>query len=169
MTATATTTAPPTVSFAVEGVPETEGSTRAFPTRSGGVRVTHTKQSALEGWRARVRAASLAAAVQARWPLGYDGPVEVRATFYLPRPARPRFAVPAVKPDLDKLERAVGDALAEVRRGGYVAQRGMLREDSRIVRWQSAKEYVDGEAVVSPGAAIAVLPITEETPHGTSA
>ncbi|MDU0348310.1 RusA family crossover junction endodeoxyribonuclease [Actinomyces sp. MRS3W] len=162
MTTTAT-TAPPTVAFAVDGMPETEGSTRAFPTQTGGVRVTHTKQAALEEWRARVRAASLAAAVQARWPLGYDGPVEVRATFYLPRPARPRFPVPATKPDLDKLERAVGDALAEVRRGGYVAQRGLLREDSRIVRWHSAKEYVDGEVVKSPGAAIAVLPVDEET------
>lgn len=167
MTTTTTTAAAvrgvPTVWFSVDGVPETEGSTRAFPTQTGGVRVTHTKQAALEGWRARVRAASLSAAVQARWPLGYDGPVEVRATFYLPRPARPRFAVPATKPDLDKLERAVGDALSEVRRGGRVVQRGILREDSRIVRWAAAKEYVDGEAVKSPGAAIAVLPVDEET------
>ncbi|WP_136191998.1 RusA family crossover junction endodeoxyribonuclease [Actinomyces procaprae] len=151
----------PVVWFSVDGAPETEGSTRAFPTQTGGVRVTHTKRAALEGWRARVRAASLSAAVQARWPLGYDGPVEVRATFYLPRPKRSRSRLPATKPDLDKLARAVGDALTEVRRGGYVIQRGMLREDSRIVRWQLSKEYVDGQAVTSPGAAIAVLPITD--------
>ena len=42
-----------------------------------------------------------------------------------------------MKPDLDKLQRAVGDALAPYKRPG------VLRDDSRIVGWHSVKRYAD--------------------------
>lgn len=61
-----------------------------------------------------------------------DEPVEVRATFVLPRPKRPRFPVPGVKPDVDKLQRNLGDALEAA---------GILRDDSRIVEWHVRKIY----------------------------
>lgn len=65
-------------------------------------------------------------------PVPYDEPVEVRATFVLPRPKRPRFPVPGVKPDTDKLQRNLGDALEVA---------GILRDDSRIVEWHVRKIY----------------------------
>lgn len=65
-------------------------------------------------------------------PVPHDEPVEVRATFVLPRPKRPRFPVPAVKPDTDKLQRNLGDALEAA---------GILRDDSRIVEWHVRKVY----------------------------
>lgn len=61
-----------------------------------------------------------------------DEPVTVRATFYLPRPKRPRFNVPGVKPDTDKLQRNLGDAMQEA---------GVLSDDSRIVEWHVRKAY----------------------------
>lgn len=151
---------PKTVAFAVDGVPETEGSTRAYTDRTGTARVRHTKAHALNTWRDRVRAAALAAAAQVRWPAGWDGPVEVRAVFWLPRPRTVRAALPAVKPDLDKLARAVGDAITEERYRGMVSRRGLVCEDSRIVRWVLEKRYADEET--GPGVSVAVLAVDEE-------
>lgn len=62
----------------------------------------------------------------------YDGPLLVDVTFYLPKPKRPRFAMPAVKPDADKLARALGDALTEA---------GIIKDDARITSWRIRKRY----------------------------
>ena len=63
-------------------------------------------------WRNRVTRAGLEE-MWAEWgahPL--DEPVLLVVDFHLPRPARPRFRDDAAtKPDLDKLTRAIGDAL----------------------------------------------------------
>lgn len=52
----------------------------------------------------------------------------------MPRPKRPRFNVPATAPDLDKLQRGVGDGLEAS---------GLLANDSRIVQWIATKHYGD--------------------------
>ena len=65
-----------------------------------------------------------------------DAPVHVEATFCLPKPKRPRFTVPAVKPDCDKLQRALGDGLENA---------GVLANDSRIVAWSTQKRYADND------------------------
>lgn len=146
------------ISFDVPGVPVTEGSTRAYPTTDGRhVRVTHDKANELEAWRTLIRAMALQEATDTGWPLGYDGPVEVAATFFLPRPQRPRWAEPAVKPDLDKLARALGDAITEDR---HHHRRGLIREDSRIVAWHLRKEYAKHQR--TPGIAVIVSQLTEE-------
>lgn len=63
-----------------------------------------------------------------------DGPVSVSATFYLARQtSRPHEIYPDRKPDLDKLCRALGDALEGV----------ILTQDSRIIRWYARKLYTD--------------------------
>ena len=137
-------------SFFVPGEPITEGSTRAF-TSGQRVVVTHDRGRELDAWRTRVKRAAQEAAREAGWEPRYDGPVAVTALFLLPRPksAKGRF-LPHVKPDLDKLIRAVGDALAPYK------QEGVLKDDSRITVWRTAKEYADG---YKPGAFIIVAPI----------
>ncbi|WP_180345566.1 RusA family crossover junction endodeoxyribonuclease [Brevibacterium sediminis] len=55
-----------------------------------------------------------------------DEPVEVAASFWLPRPANPRLEHAATGLDVDKLQRAAGDALEKS---------GVLKNDARIVRW----------------------------------
>ena len=65
----------------------------------------------------------------------------------MPRPKRPRWPVPAVKPDLDKLVRSVHDSL----QAG-----GVLAEDSRVVRLTAQKAYVpDGQ---EPGVTVVITP-----------
>ena len=125
-------------SFFVPGEPITEGSTRAFASGQRVV-VTHDRGPELAAWRIKVAHAAEAAAQAAYWEPRHDGPVEVWAEFRLPRPkSAPKTRKHAqTKPDLDKLQRAVGDALAPYKRPG------VLRDDSRIVAWSAVKRYAD--------------------------
>lgn len=136
-------------SFFVPGEPITEGSTKAF-TSGQRVVVTHDRGPELDQWRLRVARAAEAAARKAGWEPRYDGPVAVTAAFLLPRPKSvPKSRQwPHVKPDLDKLQRAVGDALSPYKRPG------VLRDDSRIVEWRASKCYASGPRMV--GAVITV-------------
>ncbi|WPM94370.1 RusA-like Holliday junction resolvase [Arthrobacter phage Cupello] len=77
-----------------------------------------------------------------------DCPVRVDLTFYMPRPAghfrqdgtlrasAPKW--PAVKPDIDKLERAVFDAITAA---------GVWADDSRAVVVAKSKQYADGHEI----------------------
>lgn len=134
------------LTFFAAGMPEPEGSTRAFVVGGRPV-ITHTKGGALRRWRDAVRAAALTEAEAVVWDVGHDAPVEVTAHFTLPRPARPRFKdVPGTKPDLDKLARAVGDAITQERaKGGGVVREGLIFDDSRIVTWHATKAYATDE------------------------
>ena len=125
-------------SFFVPGEPITEGSTRAFASGQRVV-VAHDRGPELDAWRIKVAHAAEAAAPAAYWETRYDGPVEVWAEFRLPRPkSAPKSRKHAqTKPDLDKLQRAIGDALAPYKRPG------VLRDDSRIVAWSAVKRYAD--------------------------
>lgn len=88
----------------------------------------------------------------------YDGPVSVRVTFWFERPKAhygrksgqpylrdnaPRYKTTA--PDLDKLQRSLGDALT---------QGGVLVDDDQIVVWHAEKKYAD-----RAGADVEVIPL----------
>lgn len=126
------------VRFFTEGIPAPEGSHKYVGYRGGRPVVAHDNPR-LAGWRTIVARDAKAAALAVGWTQQHDGPVAVEAQFYLPRPKRPRFPDhAATKPDLDKLARAVGDALA--------APGGVLAEDSRIVTWALTKQWAfDGQ------------------------
>lgn len=140
------------IRFFTAGVPATEGSHRYIGYRGGRPVVTHDNPR-LASWRTLVARDAREAAREAGWKPSYDGPVTVEARFYLPRPRRPKFPDhAATKPDLDKLARAVGDALAGVG--------GPLAEDSRIVAWTLTKSWaVDSQP---PGCEVTVTPIDVE-------
>lgn len=76
-----------------------------------------------------------------------DEPVELTVNFYMSKPASVKRSLPSVAPDLDKLIRSVGDALAIG---------GVYTDDSRIVRISARKLYAQG---IEPGATIEVRPI----------
>lgn len=78
----------------------------------------------------------------------FDGPLLVDVTFWMPRPKRPKYSLPAVKPDADKLCRALGDAMTTS---------GLIHDDARITTWHARKRYGD-----TPG--ITIHNITEDTP-----
>ena len=123
------------ISFHVQGVPAPQGSKRHV----GGGRMIESSKL-LPAWRKAVTDA--ARTVAPKQPL--DCPVSVEAHFYLPKPKKPRFNVPAVHPDADKLARAVGDALETA---------GVLQNDSRITHWQIHKHYAEQQP---PGATITI-------------
>lgn len=131
---------PREVGFNVNGLPAPKGSKRPLGRRrNGSVILVESAAEALGPWAERVERAARAAGAT------FQGPVEVEVAFRFPRPARPKYDVPAVKPDGDKLDRAVWDAL----RSG-----GLIEDDARVVRWRGEKRYaLPGEP---PGAHVTV-------------
>ena len=127
------------ISFFVPGDPKPQGSKRHV----GGGRLIESSKG-LPAWRAAVKAAA-EQAHQGQPPI--DAPVHVTARFFMPKPKRPRFNTPAVAPDLDKLQRAVGDGLEAG---------GLIKNDSRIISWDSTKHYA-GEHQ-KPGAHLTIAP-----------
>ena len=139
------------VIFFTAGIPTPEGSHKYVGHRGGRPVVAHDNPR-LAAWRTLVARDARNAARAAGWDAPHDGPVAVQAHFYLPRPKRPHFADhAATKPDLDKLARAVGDALA--------AHGGPLAEDSRIVTWVLTKRWAsDGQP---PGVHVSVTALDD--------
>lgn len=62
----------------------------------------------------------------------YDGPLVVDVTFWIPKPDRPKFTLPATPADLDKYQRALGDSMTDS---------GLIRDDARITTWHARKRY----------------------------
>lgn len=77
----------------------------------------------------------------------YDCPLVVDVTFWIPRPKRPKFELPATPADLDKYERALGDSMKTS---------GLIVDDARITTWHARKRYSD-----NPG--ITIYDIREDT------
>lgn len=126
----------------IYGKPATKGSSRAFPRRSGGITVLPDNRPALKAWETIVRDAAQAEATIAEGTLA-TGPMLARATWWLGRPkghltskgeirnGAPHY--PIAKPDLDKLARAIFDALKGVVYG----------DDAQLVELQLRKRYAD--------------------------
>lgn len=122
----------------IVGHPATQGSKKAFVRGKKVVLVEMDEK--LPEWRAAVTKAATTAAGPNWKP--WDGPVSVRGTIRLPAPKKSRFGDhPAGPPDLDKLQRAIGDALTNSK---------VITDDARIVHWDIRKIW--GE----PGASIKI-------------
>jgi Holliday junction resolvase RusA-like endonuclease len=120
-----------TVTFAIHGTPIQQGSARAF-VRNGRAVITSDTRRDLRSWRRRV---GIAAKVAAGGRKAHENvPVTVRMVFRIPPPQKmPKGRVaPTVTPDLDKLERAVFDALT---------QSGVIADDKQIVDSHPVKVY----------------------------
>lgn len=94
------------ISFFVPGVPRPQGSKVAFVQRGKAVMLESSK--GLKSWRRDIGQAALAARKQSAVKIAPKGsPVEVELTFYFDHDT-------TLPPDLDKLMRAVLDALTGV-------------------------------------------------------
>lgn len=115
---------------AVPGVPAAQGSMRAL----GPKRIVHSNAEKLLPWRESIawhtRQEMAAVGLEEPW----DGPVEVQATFALPRPksaTKARWS-PDRKPDIDKLARGLLDSLVFA---------GALVDDAQVVTLTVSKVY----------------------------
>jgi Holliday junction resolvase RusA-like endonuclease len=124
------------IAFTVYGVPVPQGSTKAFVPK-GWKRPIITHDSArTKPWRQAIVDAALAQ-LDGHPPI--EDPVRLTVRFYLPRPkSAPRRVVwPAKLPDLDKLVRAVCDALTAA---------GVWRDDAQVVSLTASKAFAGGVA-----------------------
>lgn len=139
----------------VIGVPVPQGS-KVANRHGGGVRDSNAKK--LKPWRADVAGIAQEVAAHEGWTR-LDAPALVRITFYMPRlkghygtgrndgvlkPTAPKYV--QAKPDIDKLARAILDALTDA---------DILRDDSRVARLVVEKRYADGPT----GARITITPL----------
>jgi crossover junction endodeoxyribonuclease RusA len=121
-----------------KGAPAAQGSMRHI---GNGRMISMSKK--LPGWRKAVIAAAKDAHGEDFEPL--DGALTVHLDLYLSRPATTKFPdYPAGTPDLDKLQRAIGDALKLA---------GTITDDARIVSWHAHKHWAIGR---EPGALITI-------------
>jgi len=128
------------IEFCVPGEPVPQGSMKCVG-RVGGVahQVLHSNQVGLMAYRNTI----CAAALPVRREYGaVTGACRVEAWFYLSRGDSVRRDLPAVFPDLDKVQRAVGDALQFS---------GLIEDDKLICEWVTAKRYATERAYTRIG------------------
>jgi Holliday junction resolvase RusA-like endonuclease len=131
------------VSFLVPGKPVQQGSKQGYVVGKRAVLVDANKTE-LKPWRAKVTAAARAAHEGSK----LLGAVVVAVEFRFVRPKTVKRAWPAVKPDLDKLERAILDGVTDA---------GVWADDSQVVRMSSSKVYAE-----VPGAWVRIGRMKEE-------
>lgn len=124
------------LNFTAHGIPVTQGSVTAYPTKGGrGVRVV-SKTPKLVEWREIVRHAAEHAAGP-DWET-QDGPVSVHLEFYLPRPKsapKTKDVFPIHGGDIDKLQRACLDSITAA---------GIWTDDSRVISVMAFKFFAVG-------------------------
>lgn len=131
-------TTPTTISFFVPGVPKTAGSKRAIPIPGRKFPIIVDACAKSKDWKADIKAFA-AAAMRESSP--HTTAVTAFFSFHLPRPKCHYYSSGLVKdsaprwhisrPDVDKLSRAVMDALTGV----------VWRDDGQVVSKQVSKHY----------------------------
>lgn len=117
-----------TIAFEVRGLPIPQGSTRAWVVNGKPI-ITSTAKG-LGSWRRLVADVAQQFAPPDLW----NGPIRLELTFGLPKPKsapKTRRVWPDKRPDLDKLVRAVLDALTHI----------VFSDDAQIVELHATKEY----------------------------
>lgn len=148
------------VRLVVRGDPVQQGSLTGRPV-GGHVKIYADNEKKLRPWREQIAGVG-AQAMRSDDGWGFkpplDGALRVRITFTIARPKTVTRRWPSVPPDLDKLLRAVFDAL---KTGEKRKQDGPVwADDARVVRVEATKLYV-GElgALDTPGVSIEVTEI----------
>lgn len=136
----------------VPGKPAPQGSKRYLGTK-GGKGITVESSAAVAPWRADVRETVAKWCVEGGYPIPLHAkgePIDVELNFVMPRPASaPKKSTPAAtkRPDVDKLARAVLDALSSA---------GVWCDDSQVTRLVASKRIAQvGER---PGCWVHVAP-----------
>lgn len=117
----------------VYGTPIPQGSMKAFTPKGWKRPILTSDNAKTKPWRQAI----VDAAVVMRGGRSFEAPVHLSVIFYLPRPksAPKNIHRPAKKPDLDKLVRAVCDALTSA---------GVWRDDCQVVRVTAEKVFAAG-------------------------
>lgn len=142
------------VSFRVVGIAQPKGSMRAFTPKGWTRPILTSTNPKVKGWQQLVAEQAQGVAADGL----FVGPVALGVAFLLPRPQSlpTRVLHHTKKPDLDKLVRAVKDALKGV----------LYHDDAQVVRLVATKHYAPMGAApcavitLAEAAAPAPLPVT---------
>lgn len=118
----------------IPGTPSAKGNIRYLGQRGGRAILTDATKG-LKPWDSRIRTALADDDGQPK--ARFDGAVHVELEFVMPRPlSTPKKRTPAAvkKPDLDKLQRAVLDAISSA---------GVWRDDSQVVSVMATKRIAE--------------------------
>lgn len=146
------------VQFFVQGLPVTQGSKNVYTNKKTGKPIlTESRHAELQRWRTLIAL---------RWKqqqaAKLTGAIAAQLDYYMPRPkshfgtgrnahklkpSAPYYC--AVKPDVDKLDRAVFDALT---------QAGAIEDDARIVIINAVKMYANKPAQQGVNITLAQVP-----------
>lgn len=118
--------------FNVDGQPIPQGSMKVINGH-----VIHSQGSALAAWRSAIALSAKSAGAKP-----HIEPVEIELVFRMAKPRTVTRSEPSVAPDLDKLIRAVLDALTAV----------AYRDDGQVTRITATKEYGTPGVSVKVGA-----------------
>lgn len=143
------------IEFFVPGTPIAQGSKRHV---GNGVLIESAK--GLKDWRRAITDAAYTYRFQQEQ---WTGPVSVYVTFYVARPKSHHVANdparpvkdsapmwPTSKPDIDKLTRAVLDAVTDA---------GVWRDDSQVISVEAIKGYVGFGAQTTPGVSVRAVEV----------
>lgn len=112
--------------FTITGTPIPQGSKRHV----GNGRMIEANPK-LRPWRAVVTQAALQA-LGNQQPFSKTDGITVELAFFVPRPKTVNRSMPTVKPDIDKLARAILDGITDA---------GIWPDDSQVVKLQASKNY----------------------------
>jgi crossover junction endodeoxyribonuclease RusA len=116
----------------VMGDPKPQGSKRGFVTKTGKVALVEMAGNPLKLWRESIALIAQAEAKKQNWEVT-DQPVSMEVIFYMKKPQKPKFTLPAVRPDIDKLLRALLDGLTQAKTVYF--------DDSQVCILQASKTY----------------------------
>jgi crossover junction endodeoxyribonuclease RusA len=123
------------IALVVYGLPVPQGSKKTFFIKKLNRAVITEDNKRVRPWRQEVSGAAIDAMTQRGhiFPIVQDIPLEVWCTFYFPRPKSLKKAITekTTKPDIDKLLRAVFDALTGT----------VFEDDAQVVRIVSDKHF----------------------------
>jgi Holliday junction resolvase RusA-like endonuclease len=132
----------------VVGVPVGQGAIRCL---GRGRRAIHENADVLKPWRHRIADHTRDAMATAGITGPFTGPLELAATFTVPRPKsapRARWA-PDVRPDLSHYLRALEDA---------ITMSGLIVDDGQFVQQRQTKAYPAGGAMPGVVFTVSTLP-----------
>jgi Holliday junction resolvase RusA-like endonuclease len=126
-----------TIAFTVLGEPTPEGSTRAYYIKSlDRTGTTHQNKKGLQAWRNRIATEAQRALEDREWKCDTTSAYRVSVEFSLSRPPSVpchKRMHPTVKPDIDKLVRAINDALTGI----------LFVDDCQVIYMTMSTEYGD--------------------------
>lgn len=134
------------VTLWVSGTPKPQGSKRAFKHKTTGNVVMVEDNKNVRDWRSDMK--NVAGAEFADTP-PFEGPVTVMVVFHMPRPKshpKTKQTWPTSKPDVDKLLRAVLDALTGI----------AFKDDSQVTMLTGVKAWDQDHPLGRAGALIKV-------------